>query len=112
MRALIAIALVLSAGIASFWMWGTGHAQRVADSSSQIFIHGTPVCVIQRGGEIQAAVGVCGNFSADPNGGSGRFHEADPNQGNPHGGLPPGHPPIGDGPFPSPEEGRRTRTLI
>ena len=108
MRALIAIALVVTAGIVSFWMWGTGHAQRVADSSSQIFIHGTPVCVTQRGSEIHAAVGVCGNFSADSNGGSGRFHEGNPHQGNPQRGLPPGHPPIGDGSFPAPEGGRRT----
>lgn len=108
MRSFLAVVLILTAGIASLWWWGTGHSRVLVASSSQIFIHGTPVCVTQRGGEIYAAVGVCGNFSMDPEGGSGRFHGTTPHPGNPHGGLPPGHPPIGDEPFQAPEDGRRT----
>jgi hypothetical protein len=107
-RSLLAIALILAAGIASLWLWGAGHAHSMAGSSSQIFIHGTPVCVTQRGGEIQAAVGVCGNFSVHPHGEAEGYHGGNRVPGNPHIGLPPGHPPIDQEPFPGPEGGRRT----
>lgn len=107
MRSIIYIAMILTAAIASLWWWSAGHARFVVASSSQIFIHGTPVCVTQRGGEIYAAVGVCGNRSVDPQGDSERFHGSEGAPGNPHMGLPPGHPPIGDEPFRTPEEGRR-----
>ena len=109
MRTFLAIALTLTAGFASLWLWGARHAHRVAAaSSSQIFIHGTPVCVTQRGGEIEAAVGVCGHFSGNPHGEPERFHGANPLPGKPHGGFPPGHPPVDEGPLPAPETGRRT----
>jgi hypothetical protein len=96
LRTFLAIALILVTGAASFMLWGAAHAHRMAPSSSQIFIHGTPVCVTQRGGEIVAAVGECG------------FHESRPAPENPHVGLPPGHPPIDDEPFPGADERRRT----
>ena len=108
MKSLIAIALILTAGIASLWLWGAGHARRMAGSSSQIFIHGTPVCVTQRGGEIVAAVGECGSFSGNAYGGPEGYHGGDLAPGNPHVGLPPGHPPLDEEPFPAPEGGRRT----
>lgn len=108
MRSLLAIALILTTGMASLWLWGAGHAHRMAASSSQIFIHGTPVCVTQRGGEIVAAVGECGTFSGNGHGGSGGYHGGSPDPGNPHAGLPPGHPPLDGMPFPEPEAGRRT----
>jgi hypothetical protein len=107
-RSLLAIALILASGIASLWLWGAGHAQRMAASSSQIFIHGTPVCVTQRGGDIVAAVGVCGEFSGNPHGGSGMFHGSNPLPGDPGMGLPPGHPPIDEEPLPVQEGGKRT----
>jgi len=108
LRSILAIALVLTAGIASLWLWGAGHAHSMAGSSSQIFIHGTPVCITQHGGDIVAAVGVCGNVPGTPQRGHDGFHGGHPLPGNPHRGLPPGHPPVGEEPFPGPETGRRT----
>jgi hypothetical protein len=112
MRSFLVIALVLSAGAASLWLWGAGHADRVAAFSSQIFIHGTPVCVTQRGDRIEAAVGTCDAPSGDPHGGPGGYHGTRPGPGNPHIGLPPGHPPIDRDPSPGFEERGRTRMLI
>jgi hypothetical protein len=80
----------------------------MSSSSSQIFIHGTPVCVTHRGGEIEAAVGECGVLSDNPHGGSGGFHKSHPVPGDPHVGLPPGHPPVEEEPFPGIDERRRT----
>jgi hypothetical protein len=113
MRSFLVIALVLVAGAASLLLWGAGHADRVAAFSSQIFIHGTPVCVTQRGDRIEAAVGTCDANPRDPRGGSGGYHGTRPGPVNPHMGLPPGHPPIDDmDPSPGFEERGRTRTLI
>jgi hypothetical protein len=110
MKAFLAIALTVAAGMASLWLWGAGHAGRMAASSSQIFIHGTPVCVTQRGGQIEAAVGECAGRSMVPRGENDGFHGAHPGPANPNAGLPPGHPPIGD--VPAQEFGERGRTLI
>ena len=107
MRSLLAIALILAAGIASLWLWGAGHAQRMAGSSSQIFIHGTPVCVTQRGGQIVAAVGECDRHPGEPHGSPEGFHGANPLPRNPHVGLPPGHPPVDDDPAPGDHAERR-----
>jgi hypothetical protein len=113
MRSFLIIALVLVAGAASLLFWGAGYADRVAAFSSQIFIHGTPVCVTQRGDRIEAAVGTCDANPRDPRGGSGGYHGTRPGPVNPHMGLPPGHPPIDDmDPSPGFEERGRTGTLI
>jgi len=93
-------------GFAGLSLWGVGHVQHMAGSSSQIFIHGTPVCVTQRGGEIRASVGECALLFGGPREEqeeTGGFHDGDP-----HVGLPPGHPPIGPDPVPFREENRRT----
>ncbi|HEX9191723.1 MAG TPA: hypothetical protein VF847_06475 [Candidatus Deferrimicrobiaceae bacterium] len=107
MRSVVAIALILAAGIASLWLLGARHAHRMAASSSQIFIHGTPVCVTQRGGEIEAVVGECGSVAGNPRGNSERFHGATPLPGNRHRGLPPGHPPVDEDLSPGYEAKRR-----
>ncbi|GAB4233719.1 MAG: hypothetical protein OHK0028_09610 [Deltaproteobacteria bacterium] len=98
MKTILAVALILATGLAAFAMWGAAHARRMAWSGSQIFIHGTPVCVMQRNGGIEAAVGECGSLPG------AREEEPDPSGGMPHrfgvpgSGLPPGHPPIGSDP--------------
>lgn len=109
MKAILATALILALGITGISLWGAVHAQRMAVSSSQIFIHGIPVCVMQQGGEIRASVGMCGTpggeSQEDGFGNEGVFHGGAPSPLEPRLGLPPGHPPV-DSP-PALEEGRR-----
>jgi hypothetical protein len=108
-KAMLAAALILALGITGISLWGAVHAQRMAVSSSQIFVHGTPVCVVQQAGEILASVGMCGTTGSEPreddfeNGGV--FHGETPSLLEPRLGLPPGHPPVDA--TPSFEEGRR-----
>jgi hypothetical protein len=94
-KTFLAIALVMTAGLAALWMWGSVHARLMSGPSSQIFIHGTPVCVTQRGGDIEAAIGECGSSSGASEGGWDGFHRTPRPFGNMNPGLPPGHPPIG-----------------
>jgi hypothetical protein len=103
-KTVLAAALIVALGITGISLWGAVNAQRSAVSSSQIFIHGTPVCVLERAGELRATVGVCGfhgNGSGEGGSGSGEMPPAI----EPHLVLPPGHPPVG--PDPGFEEGRR-----
>ena len=95
MKTILAAAMILALGVTGILLWEAAHARRMAVSSSQIFIHGTPVCVMQQGGVIVAAVGTC-----DPPGGQAT------EDGFGNGGLPLGHPPV-DSP-PAFEEERRT----
>lgn len=109
MKTILVAALILALGITGFSLWGTVHARRMAVSSSQIFIDGTPVCVMQKGGDIIASVGKCdgrgGEATEDGFGSGDVFHGRRPGPLDPRFGLPPGHPPI-DSP-PDREEGRR-----
>ena len=109
MKAILATALILALGITGISLWGEVHARRTAVSASQIFIHGTPVCVMQQAGEIIATVGMCGSVGAesreDDFGNGDVFHGKTPNPIDPRFGLPPGHPPIDS--FPDMEQGRR-----
>ncbi len=109
MKTILAAALILAMAISGFSLWNAVHAQRVAVSSSQIFIDGTPVCVMQEGRDIIASVGMCGapggESPEDGIGSGGGFHRRAPYPGDLHPVLPPGHPPI-DSP-PGMEEGRR-----
>ncbi len=106
MKAILATALILALGITGISLWGAVHAQRMAVSSSQIFIDGTPVCVMQQGGEIIASVGMCGTPGGESGGdGFGNGGVFQPSPIEPLLGLPPGHPPV-DNP-PDLEEGRR-----
>lgn len=108
-RKILATALILALGITGISLWGAVHAQRMAVSSSQIFIDGTPVCVMQQGREILASVGMCGTPGGESRedgfGNGGVFHEEMPYPLDPRFDLPPGHPPV-DSP-PAFEEGRR-----
>lgn len=109
MKSILAGFLILALGAAGISLWGTVHAQRMAVSSSQIIIDGTPVCVTQHGGDIIASVGMCdaygGETTNDGFGNGGDFHGRAPAPFHPRFRLPPGHPPI-DSP-PDREEGRR-----
>jgi hypothetical protein len=74
----------------------------LVSSSSQIYIHGTPVCVFQQGKDIMAKVGECGMEKSLP---GAESLERLPFHGYRGGELPPGHPPIDQNMFP--EEQRR-----
>jgi hypothetical protein len=108
-KTILATALILALGIAGISLWGAVHAQRMAVSSSQIFVHGTPVCVIRQAGRIIAAVGMCGSQWGDSRGddsGDGEdFHGETPSHVQPRLDLPPGHPPVDS--IPTFGEGRR-----
>jgi len=108
-KAILAAALILAMGISGFSLWSAAHARRVAVSSSQIFIDGTPVCVMQEGREIVASIGMCGTPGAespeDGIGSGGVFHRGTPYPRELHPDLPPGHPPIDS--LPDTGEGRR-----
>ena len=101
-KTVLATALMLALGITGISLWGAVHAQRVTVSSSQIFIHGTPVCVMQQAGEILASVGMCSNPGGksreDGFGNGERFHGGTPSPLEPRPGLPPGHPPVDSAP--------------
>jgi hypothetical protein len=97
-KTILATALILALGITGIILWGAVHARRMDVSSSQIFIHGTPVCVMQLAGEIVASVGRCGASGGEPRedafGNGGGFHGGTPSPIGPRLGLPPGHPPV------------------
>lgn len=67
-------------------------------SSSQIYIHGTPVCVTQQGKDIVAQVGECGLHALPP---ESESLERLPFHGHSGRNLPPGHPPIDEEMFPA-----------
>ncbi len=98
MKMFLAVALVLSTGLAAVSLWGIVHARRMSVSSSQIILHGTPVCITQRGGEIEAAIGACESSPGASDGEDGGFHGTPHPFGDPNAWLPPGHPPVGSDP--------------
>lgn len=77
----------------------------VEPTSSQIYIHGTPVCVFLLDGNIIAKVGTCGEAAGPEEDASPP--SKNPFSENPPETLPPGHPPVTpdmsvDGPRPIP----------
>jgi hypothetical protein len=82
-----------------------GPLATLVSSSSQIYIHGTPVCVTREGEDIVARVGECGVTQFSPDAES---PERVPYHGHPGMQLPPGHPPIDQEMFP----GENRRVLI
>ncbi|MBP2678025.1 MAG: hypothetical protein H6Q82_1090 [Deltaproteobacteria bacterium] len=109
MKRILAAAMLVAVGITGISLWHAAHTRHIDVSSTQIFIHGTPVCVVQQAGEILASVGICGSSGGESRRddfGSGRgFHGEEPSPLEPRFGLPPGHPPVDSAP--SYEKGRR-----
>jgi len=102
MKTVLATAMIIALGITGVSLWHAAHPRSVAYSSSQIYIHGTPVCLMRHGEEILASVGTCDAYGGQPSGrdsgnaggsfgGSPRYRES-PSA------LPPGHPPVGSTP--------------
>jgi len=111
-KTVLATVLILVLGVTGIALWKAGHAQRAAVSSSQIFVHGTPVCVMQHAGQIIASVGMCGSLrgeSREDDYGNGRFFRGEnPSAREPGFELPPGHPPVDS----APSFGKGRGTLI
>ena len=97
MKTVLAAALIVALGITGISLWGAVHARRMAVSSSQIFIHGTPVCVLERAGEIRATIGVCGFHGTDSREDGYGSGKTPPPRESPLA-LPPGPPPVGPDP--------------
>lgn len=97
------IGFLLAAVLALWRMHGAASAG-LGPSLSQIYIHDTPVCVMQQGGRIVAMVGECDDIESPRD-----FLENSPGRPPFHGApgpdLPPGHPPIPPGM--APEAGKR-----
>ena len=95
MKTILATALILALAITGISLWGVVHAQRMDAqvSSSQIYIDGTPVCVLQQGGQIVASVGICGAAGDDSGedglGNEGSYHGGTRSPLEPRLGLPP-----------------------
>jgi hypothetical protein len=109
MKTILATAMIVAFGITGISLWHATQTRRIDFSLSQIYIHGTPVCVIGHDGEILASVGMCdapGGQSLGRGFGSGReFHGESPYSPEAPSGLPPGHPPVDS--IPALEEPRK-----
>lgn len=91
-------ALLLAVGGLFLGWRSTHHPSALAASAfSQIFIHGTPVCVFTFDGNIMARVGECPDATDENKSGSA---EKAPFHGRPGMELPPGHPPVDRDMFP------------
>lgn len=91
MKKLLAIVLAAAFLAVALVQWHSYRAAASPLSTSQIFIHGTPVCVFSRDGNILARVGEC------PDGRQLQKEippERMPFHGHPGLELPPGHPPV------------------
>lgn len=100
---------IVAAGLAALFIvvaavaWGPSRpsAAQGPASASQIYIHGTPVCVFRDGDAIVARIGVCGSGGDEAEGMPGRRAPDDGSGMS----LPPGHPPVG--PDALPDDGPR-----
>lgn len=101
MKIILAVGL---AGLLGFALFTMLHAEVpfTTQAFSQIYIHGTPVCVTHQRHGIVARVGECDEGRVHPD---GEFTGEVPFHGPPGMNLPPGHPPIDGNLFP--EENRR-----
>ncbi len=108
MKAIVAIGLMGLLIFVGVVEWRAYHSSVIpaSASASQIYIHGTPVCVFRQGESIVARVGECDVETAPRDEAPG---DQAPDTGGPGLTLPPGHPPVG--PDMSPNEDAR-RILI
>ncbi len=105
MRAFILAMAIGALVVVGFVEWNSAMplVRGASVSTSQIYIHGTPVCVLKQGETIVARIGRCEGPGDSPDAES----PGDPSIEDGPGGtdqLPPGHPPIPDGALP---EGQR-----
>lgn len=91
MKKLLAIVLTAIFLVVALIQWRSYHAAASPVSANQIFIHGTPVCVFTKDGNIMAKVGECPDRQELE---KGAPSERAPFHGHPGMRLPPGHPPV------------------
>jgi hypothetical protein len=102
-KKIVLLGLATAFLVVAFARWHVHHSVALVSTSfSQIFIHGTPVCVFTLGGNVVAQVGQCPDTPGAEYKGPG---EDAPFHGRPGMDLPPGHPPVDRDMFP---DGRRT----
>jgi len=98
MKRILATALIVAFCITGIFLWHAADTRRIDFSSSQIYIHGTPVCVMRQDGEILASVGKCDAYGGQSwgrrFGTGGGFPGDTPEYREAPSGLPPGHPPV------------------
>jgi hypothetical protein len=101
-KKIVLIGLAAAFLAVTFVRWNAHRsAAPVSTSFSQIFIHGTPVCVFTLGGNVMARVGPCPDAQGTEN---DRPGDDAPSRDRPGMELPPGHPPVDRDMFPN---GRR-----
>jgi hypothetical protein len=109
MKRILAAIVIVASGITGVFLWHAANPPRIDISSSQIYIHDTPVCVMRHGGEILASVGLCDLHEGQPGnrdfGNGDGFVGESPSYRDEPSGLPPGHPPVDS--FPAAERLRR-----
>lgn len=92
MKKLFAIVLTAIFLAVALVQWHAYRAAAVSPvSTNQIFIHGTPVCIFTRDGNILAKVGECPDMHRME---KGAPPEKAPFHRHPGLDLPPGHPPV------------------
>lgn len=95
MKKFFAIVLTAIFLVVALVQWHSYRAAESSVSANQIFIHGTPVCVFTKDGNIMARVGECPDGSRMEKGApKGAPEERAPFHGHPGMKLPPGHPPV------------------
>ncbi len=104
MKKIVAIALMalFVSMIVVEWRAYRAAVHPASASASQIYIHGTPVCVFRQGDAIAARVGECDQVGEPPDEAPG---DGTPDVGGPGQFLPPGHPPVS--PDMTPDENAR-----
>jgi len=98
MKTALGTVMIIAFGITGVSLWHAAHTRSLDFSSSQIYIHGTPVCVMRHGEEILASVGTCDGYGGQSRGGGFGTGRGSPGE-SPYfrdapSGLPPGHPPV------------------
>ena len=108
MKTIVAIGLMALFLIVVGAEWRAYHPSAVpaSGSVSQIYIHGTPVCVFRQGDSIAARIGECESGSEPRDEAPGGWI---PDDGGTGLALPPGHPPVGPDMLPG---GGERRVLI
>jgi hypothetical protein len=90
---LLSSVVFIMAAVLVLWRVHGAATVRSGPATSQIYVHGTPVCIMQDGDRIMAMIGEC-DASEAPQGLHPDLPGRRPFHGTPGLALPPGHPPV------------------